>query len=119
MRVIFVDKEKEQVVKKCNCNTENIEKYLKIDDFTYKKVVASGSPKNEQMLYGFDADLTRLSATDGYVVCIPGHGKFYWEFINILTIVRGYEYLFFKMGQKSSLKIPDDALVIISRRGKL
>ena len=119
MRIIFVDKEKEQVVEKCRCNTENIEKYLKIDDFTYKKVVASGSLKSEQIYYGFGAKLTCLSPTDGYVVRIPGHGKFYWEFINILTIVRGYKYLFFKMGQDNSLNIPKDALVIISRRGKL
>ena len=113
MRIIFVDKEKEQVVEKCRCNTENIEKYLKIDDFTYKKVVASGSLKSEQIYYGFGAKLTCLSPTDGYVVRIPGHGKFYWE---LMTIFRGNIY---KMDQDTPLNLPEDALVIISRRGKL
>ena len=113
MRVIFVDKEKEQVEKACDCETENIEKYLKIDDFTFIPIEDSGSPTEGEIYYGFDAKLTCLSPTDGYVVRIPGHGKFYWE---LMTIFRGNIY---KMDQDTPLNLPEDALVIISRRGKL
>ena len=119
MRVIVVDKKKEQVVKASECNTDNIEKYLKIDDFTYSLYEGSDSPTEAQLYYGFDAVISRLSSTDGYVVYVPGHGKFFLELVIILTIVQVQKYKFFKMGQENPLNIPKDTLVIISRRGKL
>ena len=113
MRVIFVDKEKEQVEKACDCETENIEKYLKIDDFTFIPIEDSGSPTEGEIYYGFDAKLTCLSPPGGYVVCIPEHERFFFE---LMTIFRGNIY---KMGQDTPLNILEGALVIISRRGKL
>lgn len=104
MELIFVDKNKDEVEETCQCQPNDIEKYLKINDFTYKKIKIEDSDtlNDEQIYFGCAVNFNFLSSADGYIIYIPGQGKFYHELFDI-----------FKLSN-----IPDDTLVIINRRGK-
>lgn len=116
MNFIFVDKSKETVKKICNCDSEDISKYLKVDDFTYRKIEDTDTTITEGEIYfGLQVHHSSLAAINALVAYIPGFGTAYWELIDTFDLRKSMIYL---MDQESPLEISDDAIVIINRRGK-
>lgn len=115
MRLLFVEKSMKQVEKICGCEPNEIQKFLKIDDFNYTNLENSDIPIGEQIYYGYDINYSLLTFSSPYTVCIPGHGKFFCGDVEFSRRKNKIEISL--MGEDDPLNIPDNAIVIISHRG--
>lgn len=101
------------VANTCHCDIGMLKKYIKIDDFNYEENENLHSA--DEIYYGYEVRLDLLQVTTGFIVFIPGYGRFPWGI--------AYEYIdddieLFLLGIEGPLKIPEDSMIIFNLRGK-